>query len=52
MSKVSSEYLMYLEFALMILGVFVGSCRARKADTLTIQQTGSVRSLSRTVSQH
>ena len=29
----------------MILRVFVGSCRARKADTLTIQQTRSVKFL-------
>ena len=36
----------------MILRAIVGSCRARKADTLTFQQIGSVGSVSRTVSQH
>ena len=36
----------------MILRVFLGSCRTRKADTLLFQQTGSVGSVSRTVSQH
>ena len=41
MFKVSSKDSMYLEFE-VIWRVFLGSCRARKADTLLFQQTGRV----------